>query len=117
MIRLRGSVERGYGHFARRIKDFAGVFEEATGEGLYPGTLNVRVEKPVEIQAHFRTADPIDQRQNLLFEVCRANGLWAYRIRPYNIDTGEGGHGDDTIEIACSREIPHDGTVEIEFFR
>jgi hypothetical protein len=27
-------------------------------------------------------------QQDLLFEVCRINGIWAYRIRPYNLNRG-----------------------------
>jgi len=102
------------------MTEFAAAFREATGENLYPGTLNVKVTEPVPIREHFRIGDPIDRNQNLLFEICRVNGLWAYRIRPSNIQTGEGGHGDDTIELACSQEVPnagHGNVVSIEFFR
>lgn len=120
VIRIRGVVERGCGHFRTRITDFPEVFREATGESLYAGTLNVKIGTQVPIREHFRIQDPVEPRQNLLFEVCRVNGLWAYRIRPCNINTNEGGHGDDTIEIACSQEVPNVGTgstLEIDFFR
>jgi hypothetical protein len=117
MTRICGSVQTGYGHFKVRINKFPEIFREATGEWLYPGTLNIKVEKPVQIQEHFSVTDPFDPKQKLLLEVCRANGFWAYGIRPFNMETGEGGHGDDTIEIACSEKIPHDGRVEVEFFR
>lgn len=102
------------------MTDFPGVFREATGESLYPGTLNVKIETELRIQTHFKIRDPVDPNQDLVFEICRVNGLWAYRIRPCNIHTKGGGHGDDTIEIACSKEVPNAGpgsTVEIEFFR
>ena len=120
MLRVSGLVQQGFGHFRRRMTDFAELFTEATGESLYPGTLNVIVESPLPIKEHFRIKDPMDENQDLLFEICRANGLWAYRIRPLNIRSGEGGHGDATIEIACSQEIPNVGlgkTIDIEFFR
>jgi hypothetical protein len=58
--------------------------------------------------------------QDLLFEVCRINEIWAYRIRPLDLRDGSGGHGDDTLEIACSREIPdlaEKSVVEIALFR
>ena len=48
-----------------------------------------------------RAAHPDEPEQDLLFEHCRINGLKAYRIRPYNIKTLNGGWGDDTLEIAC----------------
>jgi CTP-dependent riboflavin kinase len=120
VIRIRGTVERGCGHFRCRITDHPEAFREATGESLYAGTLNVNVGAEVPIQEHFRIKDPADPSQNLLFEVCRVNGLWAYRIQPCHILTKEGGHGDGTIEIACAKEIPQAGpgsTVEIDFFR
>lgn len=101
------------------MTEFTDLFTEATGERLYPGTLNVRVEDALQIREHFRIRDPIDENQDLLFEVCRVNGQWAYRIRPLD-RSGGGGHGDDTIEIACSQEVPNSGlgsAVEIEFFR
>lgn len=102
------------------MTEFAATFSDATGETLHPGTMNVKIDSQLPIQEHFRTPDPLDPNQNLLFEICRINGFWAYRIRPQNIHTGEGGHGDDTIEVACSRELPNirEGSfVEIEFFR
>jgi CTP-dependent riboflavin kinase len=90
------------------------------GRKSYEGTLNVKIEAEFRIQEHFKIKDPVDPNQDLAFEVCRVNGLWAYRIRASNIHTKEGGHGDDTIEIACSTEVPNAGPgsiVEIEFFR
>jgi len=102
------------------MTDFREVFAEATGESLFAGTLNIKVTELVPIREHFRIEDPLAAEQDLLFEVCRANGLWAYRIRPCNRQTGEGGHGDDVIEIACSVKIPNadpGGTIDLEFFR
>jgi len=46
------------------------------------------------------------------------NGIWAYRIRPLDA-MGGGGHGDDILEIACSKKIPNVGPgaeVEIVLF-
>jgi hypothetical protein len=96
------------------------VFENAPGELLYPGTLNMNVGKPVSVKEHFRIhgSEP-NESEEFLFEVCRINGIWAYGIRPLD-PKGEGGHGDHIIEIACSQEIPNasPGTeCEIEFFR
>ena len=55
-----------------------------------------------------------------LFEVCRINGSWAYRIRPFNLLTGAGGHGDEILEIACAQELPgiaEGAEVTIQLFR
>jgi hypothetical protein len=55
----------------------------------------------------------------LLFENCLINGIKAYRIRPY-LENGEGGHGDDTLEIASASFISNaepDREVEVTFFK
>jgi hypothetical protein len=116
-------VPRGQGHFTQRMTKFPQVFEEATGEKLFIGTLNVQVGKRILIREHFRIqgARIQEPEQDLLFEVCRIDGLlWGYRIRPYQLLTGEGGHGDDVLEITCSTRIPNaspGSEVTIEFFR
>ena len=122
MVILTGHVVRGVGHFKQRMTTHPEAFYRATGEKLFPGTLNVRLERRVEVREHFRILgrEINEPEQDLLFEVCRINGIWAYRIRPWNPRTGSGGHGDDTLEIACSQEIPNvrEGTkVEVALFR
>jgi hypothetical protein len=124
MIILKGLVcpeAQGLKHFSRRMREYPEIFERATGERLYRGTVNVNVGKPIPVKEHFRIrGTEIDEPdQDLLFEVCRINMTWAYRIRPFNLVTGEGGHGDHILEITCSREIPNvtPGTeVEIALF-
>lgn len=98
------------------------VFTKAAGEELYPGTLNVKIDRKIEIQPDFRIlgADIEDRFQDLLFEKCLINGIKAFRIRPYRLSTGIGGHGDDTLEIASANYIADAklGTeVEVTFFR
>jgi CTP-dependent riboflavin kinase len=113
-------VIQGFRHFTRRMTEHAELFREATGECLFPGTLNVQVGQPEPIREHFSIPDPIDAAQDLQFEVCRINGNWAYRIRPINRQTGDGGHGDHILEIACSTELPNAGdgaVVTIGLFR
>lgn len=109
MIILKGSVcPEGQKHFSKRMTEYPEVFEKATGEHLFRGTLNVDVGTTIPIREHFRIrgAEINEPGQDLLFEVCRINGIWAYRIRPLDA-MGEGGHGDRILEITCSREIPN----------
>ena len=119
MIILNGLVcpdEQGAKHFSKRMTKYPEVFERATGERLYPGTLNVNVGQQIPIKGHFRIrgAEISEPEQDVLFEVCRIDGLWAYRIRPLDA-MGGGGHGDDILEIACSKKIPNVGPgVEVE---
>jgi len=122
MIVLKGRVVSGFGHFRARMTNFPEVFRRATGEVLFKGTLNVEVDRQIEIKEHFRIrgTEINEPEQDLLFEVCRVNGVWGYRIRPYVLATGEGGHGDNVLEISCAREIPNaacGSEIQIELFR
>ena len=125
MLILAGHVCRdgegaGLKHFSRRMNQYAEVFERATGEKLFPGTLNVNVGEPIPIKEHFRIhGKDLNEPEDFLFEVCRINGIWAYRIRPLDA-MGGGGHGDHIFEITCHHEIPNvlPGTeAEIALFR
>ena len=122
MAMIVGQVVVGVGHFRGRIMRFADVFERATGEKLFAGTLNVRVDRPIPIREDFRIlgADIDEPEQDLLFEHCRVNGINAYRIRPLHLATGGGGHGDHVLEIASAERIPNvpeGAKVSIEFNR
>lgn len=118
-----GTIQSGVRHFTLRMNRHAQVFERATGERLFPGTLNVKLAQALPITEHFRVLgkDIGEPDQDLLFEICRVNGKWAYRIRPFHLKTGRGGHGDHILEIACAEQLKgaelQDGdTVQVEFF-
>jgi hypothetical protein len=123
MMMVHGRVTgRGCGDMAKRMNNYPEVFRKATGEALIAGTVNIDVGTPVPPREHFRIVakdinEPIPQ--DLLFEVCRVNGIWAYRIRPLDLRNGSGGHGDHIIELSSSQKIPNEpGTeVDIAFFR
>ena len=122
MITLTGIVENGVNHFSTRMNKYPEIFKNATGETLIPGTLNINVKRKVKINEHFRIkgSEINEPEQDLLFEVCKINGFWAYRIRPYNLLSGKGGHGDHIIEITSSKEFPNvdqGKMVELSFFR
>jgi CTP-dependent riboflavin kinase len=128
MIILKGRVVQGCGHFRQRLASpsFRAAYRKATGEDLHKGTLNVKISRCIRIKVDFRILaadydDPIPgPKQDLLFERCLINGIPACRIRPYNPLDESGGHGDDTLEIACRQEIPNvtEGKeVQIELFR
>jgi CTP-dependent riboflavin kinase len=121
MVLVKGRVVSGVRDFERRMTRFPDAFRKATGQELYPGTLNVKVDREIRIKEDFRIpgANIGDPEQDLLFERCLINGTSAYRIRPYHLKTGAGGHGDDTLEIA-SEWIPSavsGSEVEVCFFR
>lgn len=114
MIHVDGRLERGVGHFRPRMRKFASLFREATGEILVEGTMNVRMEREILFREHFRIAqlegDEWGWSGPMLFEICKIDGHWAYRIK--------GGHGPIIAEIACSHLVPktHGDRVQLEFF-
>ena len=102
---------------------YSGAFERAAGERLFPGTLNLEVPEEVPPCHHFvLSGTEIDEPgQDLWFEIVRVNGIWAYRIRPYQPRSGGGGHGDHILEIASAQELrptlSRAEQIEIELFR
>lgn len=123
-MRVTGRVVHGIGDFRKRMTTYADVFTRVVGHELFPGTLNVEIDGSLAVREDFRIhgRDIDEPEQDLLFERCRIFGRPAYRIRPYQLTTGEGGHGDHILEIASREElrpllVGHKGRVELEFFR
>jgi CTP-dependent riboflavin kinase len=97
------------------------VFRRAIGE-FFPGTLNVQVDTHLNIREERRIlgTEINEPGQDLLIERCAINGIPAHRIRPYNLETGCGGHGDNVLEIVCAQEIAGASPgafVYVTFFR
>jgi CTP-dependent riboflavin kinase len=105
---VKGRIITGFQHFQKRMTLFHEVFQKATGEALYPGTLNVKVDREIPIEENFRIIGTNigEPGQDLLFEKCLINGIAGYRIRPYKLEDGTGGHGDDIVEISSASFIP-----------
>lgn len=122
MLQILGQQVDGIGDFRKRMTKYPDVFAAATGQRLFPGTLNIRVEASIPPVEHFRIRGAAigEPEQDLLFEVCRVNDIWAYRIRPWHLLTHLGGHGDHILEIAASvelRPILAGKQVIVELFR
>jgi CTP-dependent riboflavin kinase len=123
-MKVTGRITHGVQHFRARMTRYADAFERAAGERLFPGTLNVDIGTPLKCREDFRIrgSDIGEPEQDLLFERCKVAGRNAYRIRPYQLRGGGGGHGDHVLEIACADELRplfagREDAVEIEFFR
>jgi hypothetical protein len=122
VYKVKGVVKTGVQDFTKRMNNHPEAFRKATGETLVSGTINVEIDKPILIKEHFRIRgiDIDEPLQDLLFEPCYINDIPAYRIKPSNICAGEGGHGNDVLEITSAQWIPNaeDGDiVEITFLR
>jgi CTP-dependent riboflavin kinase len=106
-MRVTGKVIEGMGAWRPRIEQFPEVFLEAIGEPLFPGTLNVQIDKPLTIHTEFvisgaRIGEP---EQDMLFESCLVNGIGAWRLRPFQPANGLGGHGDHILEIVSATQL------------
>jgi len=123
VIRVRGLVEAGIGAWRPRMERFPEVFRQLTGEPLFPGTLNIRIDRPLAIRTELRIAGAEigEPEQDMLFERCTVNGIKAYRLRPFQPATGLGGHGDHILEIVSTMQLrpllPESGEVIVEFPR
>lgn len=122
-MQVHGIVEGGIGAWRPRMERYPEVFRRLTGAELFPGTLNVRIERPLPIHEEFRIPGAAigEPEQDMLFERCRINGIEAFRLRPFQPATGLGGHGDHILELVCTRELrpllPGSGKVVVEFPR
>ena len=123
-MRVRGRIIDGKMHFQIRMTRHADAFQTATGDTLFPGTLNVDIGTAIECKPDFRIrgSDIGEPHQDLLFERCIVAGQGAYRIRPYLLATGGGGWGDHILEIACAVKLRplllgQEDEVDIEFER
>jgi CTP-dependent riboflavin kinase len=121
MRHVKGKVQTGFKDFTRRMTDHRFAFEKVFNCVPHPGTINVKVDRAIAIQADCTIPDPIDTRQILLIENCLINGIPGFRIRPSVIDNPTlGGHGDDILEISSCHTIAGiapEVEVTIEFFR
>jgi hypothetical protein len=115
MLRVGGTVQHGVGDFSKRMKKFADVFREATGEPmLQAGTLNVKMDREIPFHEHFQILELVGDEWGWVgpvrFEICRIDSMWAFRIK--------GGHVDLRVAEICSRHIPKgiNDRVELEFF-
>ena len=104
---VTGVLISGIGAWRPRMERFPEVFEAATGQRLYPGTLNVQLPSPLPVEPDIRISGSEigEPEQDILLEPCRINGFDAFRLRPFQPATGLGGHGDHILEIVCAREL------------
>src|SRR5438445_4374680 len=124
MIVVSGTIANGVGHFRQRMLKYPEAFRQVTGENLFTGTLNIQTGRHIALNEHFRLKGTLigEPEQDLVFEICRINRVWAYRIRPLHLATGTGAHGDSVIEIACAQELRPSLSasgvdIEVELFR
>ena len=104
-MRLRGRVASGIGDLTKWMLPNREVYAAATGEDLYPGSLNVVLDVPWFVPAGAQRLEPSDFRVGgvgMSIVPCAINGLPAFILRSDRNNAGIGNHPPTVIEVAAS---------------
>jgi CTP-dependent riboflavin kinase len=106
-MRVVGRVIEGMGAWRPRIERFPEVFRRGLGQPLFPGTLNVQIDRPLAIHHDIRIPGSLigEPEQDMLFERCLIEGIEAFRLRPFQSASGAGGWGDHILEIVSAKQL------------
>jgi len=99
---LCGSVTSGRGDFGKWIHKFQNAYLEHTGLRLYPGTLNLKLDRPFRMPKRARLMDlrPYGGNLTVYLLPCRVLGRCAFVLRTQANELGQGDHPHEVIEIA-----------------
>jgi len=102
MRKLVGKVCSGKGDFAQWIAKLNDHYSRKTGLGLFPGTLNVRLDEPYHLPANPLRIEGAEYGGavgvNLL--PCTVFGRRAFILRTDKEEAGQGSHPFEAIEVA-----------------
>ncbi len=100
--RLRGTVASGTGDLARWMVVYADAYRDVTGVSLYPGSLNV------ELDREWRRPEPPPLRLEpdrvgvgVGLVPCAINGHQAFIVRTDRNEAGEGDHPRTVVEVVA----------------
>jgi len=99
---LQGEITSGLGEAAFWVSKIEKAFKEKTGiEKLFPGTLNVSLDKPYKLgdSAIIIYKDEFDATQDVFVKPCRIYDYEAYIVRAANNEFGQADHPLTTVEI------------------
>lgn len=98
---MRGIIKSGLGQGEYWINKFNPIFIKKKGIELFPGTLNIEVEKPYEIKDDFQSVQGVEYggTEEVLIKECRILGEKAFIVRPRRNNEENGDHPLNIIEI------------------
>jgi CTP-dependent riboflavin kinase len=99
---LRGRVTGGTGDLAHWMTIHADLYEAKTGVRLYPGSLNVVLDRPWHAQGQGVRLAPPAYGVGLSIVPCTIQGLDAFILRADKNDRGEGDHPPHVLEVAAA---------------
>jgi riboflavin kinase, archaea type len=103
METLVGRVTTGRGDFGRWIAALAPLYRAKTGLDLFPGTLNLRLDRPWRLPREVFRIEPAEYggRVGVSLVPCRVLGRGAFLVRTDANERGDGDHPHEVVEIAA----------------
>lgn len=122
MTLLRGTVVSGMGNFSFWIEKLQEYYARKTGMQLFPGTLNLRLERPYSLPKRVIRLEKEEYGGTVSVSLvpCTVFGRQCFLLRTDKNESGTGHHPKTIIEIATDiklREHHHlqDGDqIEVE---
>lgn len=96
---LRGQVTGGKGEHAHWMTVHADLYEAKTGIALYPGTLNVQLDREWHVSGESIRLEPPEYGVPLSIVPCTIAGIPAFIVRTDKNDRGEGDHHPTVVEL------------------
>src|ERR1700685_2027405 len=101
-VRLRGRVTSGVGGQAKWMRVHADIYEAKTGVRLYPGSLNVVLDRPWHASDCQLRLEPPEYGVGLSIVPCRIEAVEGFILRTDKNDCGEGDHPPNVLELAAA---------------
>ena len=107
MKKLRGRIVSGIGDFSYWIEKLQDYYFKKTGMKFFPGTLNIRLDKPYSIpkKAIRLEKEEYGGETSVNIVPCKIFGRKAFILRTDKNESGEGRHPKTIIEVACDIKL------------
>ena len=107
MAILRGKVVSGMGNFSYWIEKLADHYQRKTGMRLFPGTLNVELEKPYTLPKQAVRLEGWEYAGSVSVNIvpCSIFGKSGFILRTDANEEGRGHHPKTIIEVATDVKL------------
>ncbi|MDJ0688370.1 MAG: DUF120 domain-containing protein [Xenococcaceae cyanobacterium MO_188.B32] len=104
---LHGKVVSGKGNFSRWIEQLHYYYYQKTGLNFFPGTLNVKLDRPYYIPENTLCLDAKEYGGTVSIYLvrCQILGHPAYILRTDRNEQGIGDHPHTIVEVACEVKL------------
>ncbi|MDG5788399.1 DUF120 domain-containing protein [Evansella sp. AB-P1] len=102
MIILRGKVVSGFGNFSYWIEKLQKYYRKKTEMSLYPGTLNIELDKPYDLPTNCIRLEKVEYGGTVSVSIqpCTILNRPAFILRTDKNASGKGDHPRTIIEVA-----------------